>query len=341
MHDDAAQPRTGEELDVDALSRWLGVPVAVRQYPGGHSNLTYLVHVLEPPGTYSRPDDALPQEMVLRRPPKGPVAPKAHDMAREFHVLEAVHPRFPLAPRPLRLCQDSSVLGCDFFLMELKPGRILRNSAPPLQERVPLSRASIETLALLHSVDTSQPPIAGLGKPEGFLERQVSGWGGRWGKVELEPVREIRRVLPWLEQNVPAPSGTTLVHNDFKLDNLVLAEDTATVTAVLDWEMATIGDPLFDLGVALTYWCHAPRLSRITAEPGFWDRDTLIQAYAHSTGRDVSRLPWYEVFGIFKLAVIAQQIFFRWRQGQTADARFAHFDEMVRELGATAARLLP
>jgi aminoglycoside phosphotransferase (APT) family kinase protein len=336
MREDAAQPRIGEELDGVALARWLGAPVEIRQYPGGHSNLTYLVRFLEPGTTAT-----LPQEMVLRRPPMGPVAPKAHDMAREYHMLEAVHERFPLAPRPLRLCQDPAVLGCDFFLMELRRGRILRDAPPPLPERGLLSRGFVETLAALHAVDASEPAIATLGKPAGFLERQVSGWGGRWGKVELEPVPDIRHALSWLERNSPPLSGITLVHNDFKLDNLVLAEDTPTVTAVLDWEMATIGDPLFDLGVALTYWCHAPRLSRITAEPGFWDRDSVIQAYSDLTGRDVSRLAWYEVFGVFKLAVIVQQIYFRWRQGQTADARFAHFDEMVRELGTTAARLLP
>lgn len=336
MQEAAGQTRIGEELDGDALARWLGAPVEVSQYPGGHSNLTYLVRILAPGSAAP-----LPREMVLRRPPKGPVAPKAHEMAREYHLLEAVHERFPLAPRPLRLCQDPAILGCDFFLMELRPGRILRDSAPPLPERGPLSQAFLETLAALHAVDTSEPAIATLGKPEGFLERQVTGWGGRWAKVELEPVPDIRHALSWLEGNTPSLSGVSLVHNDFKLDNLVLAEDTPVVTAVLDWEMATVGDPLFDLGVVLTYWCHAPGLSRITAEPGFWHRDSVIQAYSSLTSRDVSRLAWYEVFGVFKLAVIVQQIYFRWRQGQTADARFAHFDEMVRELGATAARLLP
>ncbi|MGC4053648.1 MAG: phosphotransferase family protein [Paludibaculum sp.] len=336
MHEEAAPPRRGEALDADALARWLGAPVDIQQYPGGHSNLTYLIRVLEP-----QPAEALPVAMVLRRPPMGPVASKAHDMAREYHLLQAVHPNFPLAPRPLRLCQEPAVLGCDFFLMELRPGRILRNLAPPEGQRRPLSRAFVETLAALHTVDAAQPDIAALGKPEGFLERQVTGWGGRWNKAELEPVQDLRNTLAWLERNVPPRSGATLVHNDFKLDNLVLAEEAPTVTAVLDWEMATIGDPLFDLGVALTYWCHAPGLSRITAEPGFWGRDEVIHSYSTLTGRDVSRLAWYEIFGVFKLAVIVQQIYFRWRQGQTSDARFSHFDEMVRELGATAVRLLP
>ncbi|MGJ5813367.1 phosphotransferase family protein [Paludibaculum fermentans] len=323
-------------MDQEALAGWLGAPLEIRQFPGGHSNLTYLVRLLEPD-----PTGSLPKEMVLRRPPMGPVAPKAHDMAREYHLLEAVHQQFPLAPKPLLLCEAPAVLGCVFFLMELRPGRILRDHAPLLSQRAPLSRAFIETLVALHSVDAAQPSIAALGKPEGFLARQVAGWGNRWNKAELEPVDDIRRTLAWLEQNPPPASGTALVHNDFKLDNLVLAEDTPEVQAVLDWEMATIGDPLFDLGVALTYWSHAPRLSRITAEPGFWDRDTILHAYSRASGRDVSRITWYEVFGVFKLAVIAQQIYFRWRHGQTADARFAQFDEMVRELGATAARLLP
>ncbi|MBN9657795.1 MAG: phosphotransferase family protein [Acidobacteria bacterium] len=336
MREDAGHARIGEEVDGESLARWLGAPVEIRQFPGGHSNLTYMIRI-QGHGAVAH----LPQEMVLRRPPKGPLAPKAHDMAREYHLLQAVHEQFPLAPRPLRLCQDSAVLGCDFFLMELRRGRILRDMAPPLPERGLLSQAFVETLAALHAVDAGRPAIGALGKPKGFLERQVSGWGGRWVKAELEPVPDIRKVLTWLEQNIPPLSGVTLVHNDFKLDNLVLADDAPTVTAVLDWEMATIGDPLFDLGVALTYWCHAPRLSRITSEPGFWDRDSVVQAYSRRTRRDVSLLGWYEIFGVFKLAVIVQQIYFRWRQGQTADARFAHFDEMVRELGATAARLLP
>jgi aminoglycoside phosphotransferase (APT) family kinase protein len=326
--DQATTPRSGEELDVEALGRWLGSAVTVEQFPGGHSNLTYLVQA----------GDA---EYVLRRPPAGPVPPKAHDMAREFRFLQAVYPHFPLAPRPIALCEDLTVLGCVFFLMERRRGRIVRTEPPEVELRGSLSRAFVGTLARLHLVDAQLPELTVLGRPSGFLERQVKGWRDRWLGAHPEQSPEFDRILRWLTERVPANSEIAIVHNDYKLDNLMFDErEPERVAAVLDWEMATIGDPLLDVGVALSYWCHAAPMGLITTQPGWWSRDELVQAYTLRMGREPAGLLWYEVFGLFKLAVIVQQIYARWQRGQTADARFRRFGEIGDELGHTAARLL-
>ncbi|MBI5282027.1 MAG: phosphotransferase family protein [Candidatus Solibacter usitatus] len=328
MDHETAAPRSGEEIAAGALSAWLGEPVEVRQFPGGHSNLTYLVT------TPAR-------ELVLRRPPVGPVAAKAHDMAREYRFLKALHPQFWLAPRPVALCEDTAVLGCTFLLMERRHGRILRGEQLPEEERAEASRAFVQTLAELHGVDARRPELAVLGRPAGFLERQVQGWGERWQRCRPETAVELDRALARLAESVPAESGATVIHNDYKLDNLMLDRDDAgRATAVLDWEMAALGDPLFDLGVALTYWSHAAMPGLLTAAPGWWTRDEVVEQYARMSGRDVSRLGWHEAFGVFKLAVIVQQIYGRWQRGQTADDRFAGFGEVVRALGARVSRLL-
>jgi aminoglycoside phosphotransferase (APT) family kinase protein len=331
MTPETSPPRHGEHPDTAALANWLHLPVQLAQFPAGHSNLTYLI---------TTPED----EYVLRRPPLGPVAPKAHDMAREFRLLSALHPLFPLAPKPLRLCEDPSVLGCAFFLMERRRGLILRAQQPPEPDRTAISGAFVDTLAALHAVDTRHPDIAGLGRPEGFLGRQVQGWSDRWQRAQPANAPEIDSAFAWLAAHIPPSRHTAVIHNDFKLDNLMLdALDPSRATAVLDWEMATLGDPLFDLGVALTYWRHAPSatsgLGLDTTAPGWWSRDQIVQTYAARTGFDLAPLPWHELFGVCKLSVIVQQIYVRWRRGQTSDQRFSRFGEMVVELGATAARL--
>jgi aminoglycoside phosphotransferase (APT) family kinase protein len=338
-----APTREGEQLDVQALAAYLrgrleGVEsgLTLRQFPGGHSNLTYLL-------------EAGGREYVLRRPPLGPVAPKAHDMAREYHVLCAVHPLFPRAPRAFLLCDDPSVIGAIFFIMERRRGLVLRREIPGPFTGDPdfggrVSEAFVDCLAALHAVDVSQ---AMLGKPAGFLERQVSGWAERWQRAQTETLPLMDELIRWLTDRLPDSPPPTLVHNDYKLDNLMLdAGDPGRVEAVLDWEMTTAGDPLVDLGCVLCYWPESgdpavrrEALSDITTRPGWFTRAQIVERYARQTGRDISGLGYYEVFGIFKVAVVLQQIYFRYRRGQTRDERFRNFDERVRGLVEVAAQV--
>jgi aminoglycoside phosphotransferase (APT) family kinase protein len=317
MPTDAIPVRPGEELNTAALSAWLNAPVEILQFPNGHSNLVYLIRT---PGA----------EYVLRRPPLGPVAKKAHDMGREYRVLKAIHPHFPEAPRVIACCEDASVIGAPFFLMERRHGMILRDTAPASPQLV--SEAFIDCLIRLHAIDISTDDLKALGRPEGFLERQVSGWADRWRKSQTAPLPELDRAITWLATNIPAQQPGTLIHNDYKLDNVMLSESEDKVAAVLDWEMATLGDPLADLGLTLCYWCYwTPHASE-----GWYTREEIVRRYAEVTGRDVANVVWYEVLGIFKLAVILQQIYFRYRSGQTKDERFRSFDTRVAELARLA-----
>jgi aminoglycoside phosphotransferase (APT) family kinase protein len=335
---DSAPVRSGEELDSGRLAEYLrgkleGAEhgIAIEQFPGGHSNLTYLLRA----GT---------REYVLRRPPLGPVAPRAHDMAREYKVLAALHPLFPLAPRPWLLCEDPAVIGAVFFVMERRRGIVLRRQAPPGFPARRASEAFVDTLAALHSVDITAVP---LGRPAGFLERQVSGWTERWYRAQTGPLPQMEAVVAWLAARLPQSPSPAIVHNDYKLDNLMFdPADPARIVAVLDWEMTTAGDPLVDLGCVLCYWPEPgdPEARReavipVTAEPGWYTRAELVERYAGLTGLDVSALGYYEVFGLFKVAVVLQQIYFRYRQGQTRDERFREFDRRVRGLIEVAANL--
>ena len=258
---DTAAVRPGEELNLEALRGYLAVhlpggaeSLEVQQFPGGHSNLTYLLKVND-------------TEYVLRRAPMGPVAPKAHDMVREFHLLSRIAPVFMPAPRPVLLCEDAGIVGAPFFLMERRSGVIIRTRLPREYEDTPdaprrASEALVGTLARLHAIDIAAAGLDSLGKPEGFNRRQVEGWAGRWQRAETHPAPESAHVVGWLLSNIPPESAHTLVHNDFKLDNLMLGlHDPGEVAALLDWEMTAIGDPLVDLGLTLCYW-DAARLPR-------------------------------------------------------------------------------
>lgn len=325
---DTAAIRAGEELDTAALADFLqgrlaGARdgIALEQFPGGHSNLTYLLK-------------AGNQEYVLRRGPLGPVPPKAHDMAREFRVLDAVHPFFPPAPKPFVLCDDASIIGAVFFIMERRRGVVLRTSVPPEVSAVAayparISQGFLDCLIQLHAIDVERHGLLSLGKPEGFLQRQVHGWFERWQRAKTEESDTMERLMRYLADRLPPAPPPALVHNDFKLDNVMLkTHDPGQVEAVLDWEMSTVGDPLVDLGLVLCYWAEPG----VTTEPGWWTPAELIGYYAERTGRDVSRIAYYEVFAYFKLAVVLQQIFYRFHRGQTTDERFRHLDERVRRL---------
>ena len=338
-HLDTAPVRSGEELNPASLADWLRGKIegaeqgiTIEQFPSGHSNLTYLLRIGE-------------CEYVLRRGPMGPVAPKAHDMAREFRVLRMVHPHFQEAPDAFHLCEDPSVLGAVFFLMERRHGLILRDDIPPQLARVAnypqqVSEAFVDCLVKLHAIDVSQAGLIALGKPEGFLERQVQGWTERWSRAKTDEMPTMDYVIRWLIDRRPSSPAPTLVHNDYKLDNVILRTGSAiSIEAVLDWEMATVGDPLADLGLTLCYWAwaDAPQLRArevpsLTSQAGWYTRDQFVQRYSERTGRDLSRIGYYEVLGVFKLAVILQQIYYRFRRGQTQDPRFQNFDARVRAL---------
>jgi len=338
--------RAGEELAAGALTDYLrgkleGVErgLHLEQFPNGHSNLTYLLRTEA-------------GEFVLRRPPLGPVAPKAHDMVREYQVLHAVHPRFSQAPRVHVLCEDPAVLGAPFFIMERRRGVILREEIPAAFAAIEsyprrIGAAFLDSLAALHAIDISSAEMAQLGKPEGYVERQVRGWAERWQRAKTDEVPEIDEVIRWLAAGIPPAQAPSLIHNDYKLDNvLVDAGDPGCVEAVLDWEMATLGDPLSDLGLTLCYWVwatapevHTAGIPALTLLPGWLTRDELVARYTQRTGRDVTHIGYYEVLGVFKLAVIVQQIFYRFHRGQTHDDRFRDFGARAAALGRLAAKL--
>jgi aminoglycoside phosphotransferase (APT) family kinase protein len=347
--DGAAPIRSGDELDVAALGRALadrldGWPaeVTVEQFPAGHSNLTYLV-------------SAGRREVVVRMPPRGYKAIKAgHDMGREFRILSALHPTFGRVPRPLLFCgEDESPLGIPFYAMERVRGVVLRDASAngrelSGEELRPISAALVATLAELHAVDVGAPGLADLGHPDGYVERQVRGWTDRYARARTDEIPNVDAVAGWLAANIPGRSGVALLHNDFKYDNVVLDPDDLTrVVAVLDWEMATIGDPLADLGTSLAYWIEPTDDADLkllgfvlSARPGNMTREEVVAEYAARTGRDVSGMLFYYALGLFKVAVIAQQIFARYNAGLTRDPRFAAMIGAVRALAAAGTRAI-
>ncbi|MEO7521671.1 MAG: phosphotransferase family protein [Gemmatimonas sp.] len=347
--------RDGDAIDADVLRRWISfelpstVPesatVSIRQFPAGFSNLTYLVEVQRGAESHS---------MVLRRPPRGGRSGLAHDVAREYRILRALHPLGMPVPEPVALCDDEHVIGAPFYLMQHVKGTILRAKPPDwlvaerdVCERTmrSLSSSFVSALAGLHAVDVSTEPLRSLGRAGGYVERQVQGWTRRWHASRTEHVPDIETLAAWLDANRPADQAPALVHNDFKYDNLVLDESLSSIRAILDWEMATKGDPLMDLGTSLAYWVEAgdaPAFRSLglgaTALPGNATRAEVVQQYHELTGRDVSRAPFYYAFGLFKVAVIAQQIYARHVQGMTSDPRFARLGDIVRALGEAGAR---
>lgn len=346
MPPETIRVREGEDFDVAAVERYLrenidGLPAGsleVEQFPSGASNLTYLLRIRGEGGESA-------WEGVLRRPPFGPVPPKAHDMGRESGLLMRLSESYPLAPAPYFFCEDEAVIGAQFYVMEHRKGVVLDSEFPegvePTEELCRgISETAVDTLVELHAVDWEAAGLSELGRPEGFLERQVGGWISRYEKAKTDEYPEVEPLTRWLSENAPESPPATIIHNDFKLNNLVLDPgDLTRVRAVLDWEMATIGDPLFDLAVSLSYWVEPDDpedlkevLPTVTDTPGFFTRREFMQRYAEKSGRDLSAMHFYLTFGYFKLAVILQQIYARYVAGQTADERFAGFGKRVHSL---------
>lgn len=328
--------RPGEELDLARLEPYLRQhlpdfegPLTVEQFPHGHSNLTYLL----------RSGD---REFVLRRPPFGNQVKTAHDMGREYRVLSKLSAVYPPAPRPYLYCEDDAVLGAPFYVMERRQGIIFRRGAAPecrldAETVRRLCLALIDNLAQLHTLDYRAAGLGDLGKPEGYVTRQVTGWINRYRNAQTDTMPAMETLADWLPRNMPPESGAALIHNDYKYDNLLLdPADLTRVVAVLDWEMATIGDPLMDLGSSLGYWVEAgdPEAMKAfavgpTALPGSLTRREMIDRYTARTGRAIGDMLFYYAFGLYKIAVIVQQIYARYVRGYTKDARFARLNEWV------------
>jgi aminoglycoside phosphotransferase (APT) family kinase protein len=338
--DRAGKVRDGEALDLASLRRHMleHLPVEgelqLLQFPSGYSNLTYLIRC---------GDD----ELVLRRPPIGADIKSGHDMSREFRILSALHPVFQKVPKPLLFCRDRSVIGSDFYLMERVRGTILRRSAPNgLDGRDRMARLSedaADCLADIHAVDLETSGLTGLGRSEGYVRRQIEGWTRRYGRAKTDALPEMDAVAAWLAGNMPEEVGTALIHNDYKYDNLVLDPETWKLRAVLDWEMATVGCPLMDLGAALGYWVEAGDsllMQQVafcpTYLPGNLSRRAFAERYAARAGISLPGLLFYYVYGVWRIAVIVQQIYARYKAGHTRDPRFAGLGMLVKLLSMHA-----
>jgi aminoglycoside phosphotransferase (APT) family kinase protein len=334
---DTIPVRADEHFSVERVQQFLrssgfDVPqLEVEQFPAGHSNLTYLL----------RSGD---WEAVLRRPPLGPVPPRAHDMPREFQILRRLHPRFPLAPEPYVLCEDPEVIGAPFYVMERRRGLVLDQDLPPgwtpdPERHAAITKSVVRVLVDLHAVDWQAAGLGDVGRPDGYMRRQVAGWIERYQRSRTDDLPEAGRLFGWLSAELPPSPAPTMIHNDYKLNNVLLDPDDPTrITAVLDWEMATVGDPLSDLASLLVYWT-APGeadmmggLKSVTETAGFPSRQHIAELYARISGRDLSDLPWYVAFAYFKVGVICQQIYFRWFNGQTHDERFAGHGKVANNL---------
>jgi len=328
--------REGEDFDRARLAAYLTgkLPhseqsLEVLQFAGGHANLTYLLRYGD-------------QEYVLRRPPLGPVAPTSHDMGREHRVLSVLYKAYRPAPRAYLYCEDASIIGAPFFVMERRRGVVVRRTVPPefgggqdpaINRRI--SEVLIDTLADLHDVDARAVGLAVLGKPDGFMRRQIDGWTARYERAKTKDVAIVGEMAQWLRDHLPPSPTPTLLHNDWRLDNMMLdAKDPGRCEAVFDWDMCTTGDPFADLGTLLSAWTEAREGSPGSAQvgmpstvAGFLTRREAVERYGKRRGIDVRNVPYYYVFGIFKIAVVLQQIYYRYHVGQTKDQRFAPFEQ--------------
>ena len=354
--DETVQVRDEDAFDVGVVATWLrshadaavvepeeleAVPT-VRQFPGGASNLTYLLRYPT-------------RDLILRRPPVGAKAKSAHDMHREFTIQSRLRPVFDYVPRMVAFCDDQEVVGSDFYVMERLDGTILRQDLPEgvtlIEDQArSLCTTFLDVLVELHSVEPSRAGLEELGKGSGYVARQVGGWSDRYRRARTDNVGDYERVMGWLQENQPADVATCVIHNDFRLDNVVLApDDPLKIVGVLDWEMATLGDPLMDLSGALAYWVQADddefyaAIRRQPSHlPGMLSRAEMVDYYTSRRGLTVTPEQWrfYEVFGLFRLGVIAQQIYYRYHHGQTTNEAYAAFLDVATYLETRCNRLI-
>lgn len=338
---DTIKVRKGEEISIEPLESFLrknlsGIPfgkLEIEQFSAGHSNLTYLLKIKD-------------WEAVLRRPPLGPVAPQAHDMEREYKVISYLDPLFPEAPKPYLFSSDTNIVGSTFYIMERKKGIVLDTELPKgltYSKKIGrnISEQMVDLLVKLHNINYKETSFNQISSPKGFLKRQVNGWIARYERAKTENLNEVEQLKKWLEVQVPVSQEPTIIHYDFKLNNAMFSKDLSKIIGLFDWEMATIGDPLADVGAAMSYWIEAndPDLLKkvfekppLTTLDGFYTRNEFIESYANKSGRDMDNIQFYITFAYFKLAVICQQIYYRYKKGQTNDSRFAHLNKTANNL---------
>lgn len=343
LQDQSTPIRPGEELNLENLESYLQKTIPefsgtlrAAQFPGGYSNLTYLLK------TGGR-------EMVLRRPPFGANIKSGHDMGREYKILHALSKHYAKVPNTIAYSEDLDIIGAPFYIMERVRGIILRPGMKPEAQPDPalmrtIAEGLVDTFVELHRVDYQAVGLGDLGRPEGYISRQISGWNKRYVKAKTDEFPAVEQVAQWLQDHQPESRNISLIHNDFKYDNLILdPDDWSKVLAVLDWEMSTIGDPLMDLGTTLGYWVNPDDpdwLKQLALSPttlaGNPTRAEIVEWYASKSGQDIDHIVFYYVYGLFKIAVIAQQIYFRYKKGLTKDPRFSKLGSVVNGLGQWA-----
>ncbi|MCD6533131.1 MAG: phosphotransferase family protein [Deltaproteobacteria bacterium] len=346
--DSAVTIRAGEEIDPVAIKKFLQENIedlsgdlVITQFPSGYSNLTYLI-------------DIGGRQMVLRRPPIGAKVKAGHDMGREYKVLKALHPVFPYCPKPLAFTEETSIIGCPFFVMEKLSGIILRKDLPP---ELNFSKEQSRNLCLnltnlqadIHAIDVKGNGLDFIGKPTGYVQRQVEGWSQRYRKAKTDDAPDCETLMAWLKEKMPMDTDhPTIVHNDYKFDNVVLDPDQPEkIIGVLDWEMTTYGDPLMDLGNSLAYWVEENDAAEMlmirtmpTNMPGALTRQEILNHYEKRTGRSTKQFGFYYAFGLFRLAVIAQQIYYRYFHKITDNKRFASLIYVVVALEKAALKVI-
>lgn len=345
--DEASEVREGETLDLDKVDQYLKqvLPdlegaVSVKQFPGGASNLTYLLQYHN-------------RDLILRRPPFGHVAKSAHDMIRESNIMQSLRPVYPYVPAVLAQCTDHEVMGCDFYVMERFVGIIPRKEMPKEvvlneEDTRRLCLNVIDKLVELHQVDYKAAGLEGIGKGGGYVKRQIDGWSDRYTKAITEDATSFETVIAWLKEKMPEDVGTCIIHNDYRFDNVVLNPDNPfDIIGVLDWEMATLGDPLMDLGNTLAYWVEAdddPQFQFMRRQPthlkGMLTRQEVIEYYVSKSGLELATFDFYEIYGLFRLAAIIQQIYNRYYHGYTKDKRFAGFVDAAKYLEHRCLKLI-
>ncbi len=344
---DTAPIRAEEQFDEQTVATYLHgmLPslfpcedILFDQFPGGAANLTYRARCADG------------DEWVLRRAPLGDVARGGHDMAREYKVLSRLWREYPLAPRAYHFCDDPDVIGKPFFVMERRHGSVIRKEWPasciddPDRKRV-VAESLVDAMCGLHTVEPGLVDLADLGRPEGFVERQIDGWSQRWRDAATRPVPDMDTTALLLRSSIPVPERATILHNDFKLDNTMVGPD-GNLVAVFDWDMATLGDPLIDLGTMLAYWAQPDDPTYLVfganavAIGEVMTKAEVRERYTERTGFDVSRISYYEGLALFRIAVIIEQIYARFVAGQTSDERFAAFEPIAPLLAAAARDLL-